>query len=159
MIVFLVQNRNRYIVHFKFSLIIINEIKKIKDFKYNSSCKSWSIPREGADELVGNLKRLSIETIIDDTEEDKEEYSSDFYEPAAKRFKISHNEREKDNLIVHLVENDCIEINIPIKRSIYHVIKNIVGADFRSNILTLKGSQFEEFKRLCEMNNINVFYN
>ena len=71
MIVFFVQYKERYVLHFKFSSLVNNEIKKIKGFKFNSLNKTWSIPKEYANLLAENLQMLNIETIFDNSEEEK----------------------------------------------------------------------------------------
>jgi hypothetical protein len=166
MIVFFVKYNERYIVYFKFSRLVISEIKKIKDFKFNSSYKSWSIPNEFGEELAKNLSALNIEPIFDNTKENENnEITIDqsslkqetFMNPPSKKLKNSYYDNDKI-INVNRISEDAIELNIPIKKSVYNLIKNIHGADFRSNILNLKGEQYEEFKKICNLHNIKIVY-
>jgi hypothetical protein len=167
MIVFFVQYKERYVLHFKFSSLFNNEIKKIKGFKFNSLNKTWSIPKEYADLLAENLQMLNIETIFDNSEEensptkfsDKSKITNNYGSPEKKFKKFDMHNAENNELSVYCIDSETIEIKVPIPKNIYNMVKSIQGTNLICNVFTLKGDQYEELKRLCNIHNIKIIYN
>lgn len=164
MSVFLIKTNNITEIIFHFNRSIIEIIKQLNDTSFSTNKKRWIVPTSSIGILTEKLEANDIKYYIDDQTSTTQvpakralsDQTSITHMPAKR---VLSDITNSQNLKVKIDDkNDVVYINLPIAPQLFHAVKNLDHVrDYSKNQLIIKG--YAAFKKLCEVNNINIAQN
>ena len=170
---------------FVFNTKIIEVIKSVKGWSFDTVQKKWYVPMSKVDELIKSFLKLDITSLTFSLEDYKEQVTEDNFSGTKKKLQFDsesdYDEDNKENEPPKWCNNDVtgkrpfvnntnkvsieikrnsnsLQVNLPIQFNAYKTLKSIKDIKWEKNTWIVPEFAIKEFTDTCYDINIIIYY-